>query len=70
MNEQVENTSMKFQLALSHFDGMPADSFPFFPSVLKQIADKHGFRRIDLDNVDRLRHDGARQVARHEKILR
>jgi beta-phosphoglucomutase-like phosphatase (HAD superfamily) len=63
MNEQVENTSMKFQLALLDFNGTPADSFPFFRSVLNRIADQQGY-------VDSLRHDGSRRMARHEKILR
>jgi phosphoglycolate phosphatase len=56
---------MKYQLAMFDFDGTLADSFPFFLSVFNQIADKHGFRRIDLGRADSLRHHGTREMMRH-----
>jgi phosphoglycolate phosphatase len=56
---------MRYQLAIFDFDGTLADSFPFFLSVFNRIADQHGFRRIDLDRVDSMRHYGTREMMRH-----
>ncbi|HEX9171495.1 MAG TPA: HAD hydrolase-like protein [Telluria sp.] len=56
---------MRYPLAIFDFDGTLADSFPFFLSVFNRIADQHGFRRIDLDRVDSMRHHGTREMMRH-----
>lgn len=53
---------MTYRLALFDFDGTLADSFPFFLSVFNTIADRHGFRRIDVARADELRHLGVRQM--------
>ena len=56
---------MRYRLVIFDFDGTLADSFPFLLSVFNRIADEHGFRRIDLAHVERLRHYGAREMMRH-----
>lgn len=56
---------MSYRLAIFDFDGTLADSFPFFLSVFNRIADQHGFRRIDLTQVERLRHYAPRDMMRH-----
>lgn len=56
---------MTYRLALFDFDGTLADSFPFFLSVFNTIADRHGFRRIDVARADELRHLGVRQMMDH-----
>jgi phosphoglycolate phosphatase len=56
---------MTYRLAIFDFDGTLADSFPFFLSVFNTIADRHGFRRIDVRKAGRLRHHGMRQVMAH-----
>ena len=56
---------MRYRLAVFDFAGILADSFPFLLSVFNRIADEHGFRRIDLAHVERLRHYGAREMMRH-----
>lgn len=56
---------MRYRLAIFDFDGTLADSFPFLLSVFNRIADEHGFRRIDLAHVERLRRYGAREMMRH-----
>jgi phosphoglycolate phosphatase len=33
--------------------------------VFNQIADLHGFRRIDLARIEQLRHHSMRQMMRH-----
>ena len=56
---------MSYRLAIFDFDGTLADSFPFLLSVFNQIADEHGFRRLDLSQVERLRHYDTRAMMRH-----
>lgn len=56
---------MRYRLAIFDFDGTLADSFPFFLSVFNRIADEHGFRRIDLAQVERLRHYNTREMMKH-----
>jgi phosphoglycolate phosphatase len=56
---------MRYRLAIFDFDGTLADTFPFFLSVFNQIADQHGFRRIDLARVEQLRHHSMRQMMQH-----
>ena len=53
---------MTYRLAIFDFDGTLADSFPFFLSVFNTIADRHGFRRIDIAKSAHLRHYGTRQM--------
>ena len=57
--------SPSYRLAIFDFDGTLADSWPFFLSVFNDIADQHGFRRIDAEQAERLRHYGPRDVMRH-----
>jgi phosphoglycolate phosphatase len=56
---------MTYRLAIFDFDGTLADSFPFFLSVFNTIADRHGFRRIDIANSAHLRHYGTRHLMDH-----
>ncbi|WP_322404285.1 HAD hydrolase-like protein [Massilia luteola] len=56
---------MTYRLAIFDFDGTLADSFPFFLSVFNTIADRHAFRRIDVERAGELRHLGVRQMMDH-----
>ncbi len=53
------------RLAIFDFDGTLADSFPFFVSVFNQIADQHGFGRIQAGEAQALRHHDLRAIMRH-----
>jgi phosphoglycolate phosphatase len=53
---------MTYRLAIFDFDGTLADSFPFFLSVFNTIADRHGFRRVDIAKAGQLRHYSVRQM--------
>jgi phosphoglycolate phosphatase len=53
---------MSYRLAIFDFDGTLADSLPFFLSVFNQIADKHGFSRIDITRAGHMRHVGVREM--------
>lgn len=56
---------MDYRLVIFDFDGTLADSFPFFLSVFNTIADRHGFKRIDVARADGLRHYGMREMMAH-----
>lgn len=53
---------MRYRLALFDFDGTLADSFPWFATVVNDVADKFGFRRIAPDELDSLRGKSAREM--------
>jgi phosphoglycolate phosphatase len=53
---------MKYRMAIFDFDGTLADSFPFFVRVINQLAEQHGFKKIDLDLVPTYRQHSARQL--------
>lgn len=54
-----------YSLLLFDFDGTLADTFPFFLSVFNQLAVKHRFRTLTAEDIESLRHLGAREVMRH-----
>jgi phosphoglycolate phosphatase len=56
---------MPYRLALFDFDGTLADSFPWFATVVNEVADKYGFRRIAPDEFDSLRGKSAREMIAH-----
>ena len=53
---------MSYRLAIFDFDGTLADSWPFFMSVFNEIADQHGFRRVDAAQAEQLRLQEARRL--------
>lgn len=53
---------MRYRLAIFDFDGTLADSFPFFLSVFNTIADRHGFKRIDVARAGEYRGQGMREM--------
>lgn len=53
---------MGYELAIFDFDGTLADSFRWFAGIVDRLADKHGFRRIREDEVERLRGYDARTI--------
>ena len=53
--------AMRYRLAIFDFDGTLADSFPWFVGVMNRLADEHGFRRIEEQEVEMLRGRSARQ---------
>jgi phosphoglycolate phosphatase len=56
---------MKYKLVIFDFDGTLADSFPWALTILNDIADMHGIRRVGQDEVDMLRGLSIRAVAKH-----
>lgn len=56
---------MTYRLAIFDFDGTLADSFPFFAATFNELADRHGFARIDPATAHSLRGASARQMMSH-----
>jgi phosphoglycolate phosphatase len=54
-----------YRLVVFDFDGTLADSFPWFLTVINQIAERHGFRPIDMARLDELRGFSGRQMMKH-----
>lgn len=65
MDDRSAPPRLKYRLAIFDFDGTLADSFPFFQSVYNALADQHGLRRIEGDQVARLRGMSTREIMRH-----
>ncbi len=58
--------ALTYKLAIFDFDGTLADSFPWFASVLNDVADQFGFRRVETDaEVEMLRGLRSRQIIDH-----
>jgi phosphoglycolate phosphatase len=59
---------MKYRLLIFDFDGTLADSMPWAMSVMHTLADKHGVRRIDEDELDTIRGFDARTFIKHMEV--
>lgn len=55
---------MKYRMVIFDFDGTLADSFPFFALTFNELADAHGFRRVDAAEASAMRELGAREIMR------
>lgn len=53
---------MKYQLLIFDFDGTLADTFSWFVSVINDVADRFGFRKIDPADMEHLRQFDAKQM--------
>ncbi|AZS82104.1 MULTISPECIES: HAD hydrolase-like protein [Achromobacter] len=56
---------MKYDIAAFDFDGTLADTMPWFNSILNTVADKYGFRKIDLSERENLRHREASEILKY-----
>ncbi len=54
-SNQHPNHTMKYKVAIFDFDGTLADSFPFFLSILDELADKYHLERVSQDQLRELR---------------
>ncbi len=53
---------MKYKLLIFDFDGTLADTFSWFVNVINNVADRFGFRRLDMNNLEQLRNLDAKQM--------
>ncbi len=56
---------MKYKLVVFDFDGTLADSFPFLVSVMNVLAERHGFRRVEPEEVATLQTWELRRIFKH-----
>jgi phosphoglycolate phosphatase len=59
---------MKYKLVIFDFDGTLADSLPWFLNVINDVAQKYGFKPLDLNNVKNLRHIGLYKMLKRHGI--
>lgn len=53
---------IKYRLVVFDFDGTLADTFPWLTTVMNQVADRYGFRRIGDCEQELLRRHDAREL--------
>lgn len=53
---------MKYRLVIFDFDGTLADSFPFFISSVNTLADRYGFKKVDLEDIEAFRKMDAKRI--------
>lgn len=56
------NRPMKYKVAIFDFDGTLADSFPFFLSILDELADKYHRERVTPEQLCELRKMTTREL--------
>jgi phosphoglycolate phosphatase len=56
---------VRYRLAIFDFDGTLADSLPWFRHAINRLADRHGFKRIETNELAQLRGYSARQMVAH-----
>jgi phosphoglycolate phosphatase len=61
---------LTYRLVIFDFDGTLADSQPWFESVLNDVGERYGFRRIEESEREHLRRLDARQFIAHLGVPR
>ena len=56
------------RLVIFDFDGTLHDSYPWFRSVINDVADRHGVRRVNSEEADELRGMAAAEIIRHLRV--
>ena len=56
---------MKYKLIIFDFDGTLADTFPFVLSIMDQVIDKYGLKRINPGEIEMLRGYDTRKIMKH-----
>ena len=56
---------MRYKLVIFDFDGTLADSFPWALTIINDIADQYGIRRVEDGEIDTLRGMSTRALAKH-----
>jgi phosphoglycolate phosphatase len=57
-----------YRLAIFDFDGTLADSFPFFMQAQQALADKHGFDRVQPDQIESLRRSSVTEILKRSRL--
>lgn len=57
-----------YRLIIFDFDGVLADSAPWFVGVLNSLAERHRFRRVDAAEIEGLRGLGNREIMKRLEV--
>ncbi|PPJ75493.1 hypothetical protein CV021_04860, partial [Staphylococcus aureus] len=60
--------SAKYQLVIFDFDGTLANSFPCVASVFNELAEQYRFKKIEMHEIETLRHATPRQIMQHVEM--
>ncbi|MGI6542053.1 MAG: HAD hydrolase-like protein [Limnochordia bacterium] len=55
----------KYKMVIFDFDGTLSNTFPFVLEVMNKLADAHGFKRVDYNDVDMLRGWHPTEIIKH-----
>jgi phosphoglycolate phosphatase len=55
---------MRYPLVIFDLDGTLVDSYPWFLTIVNDVARRHGFKPIEAGEVDSLRRAGSREILR------
>ena len=61
---------MRYSLVIFDLDGTLVDSFPFFMRNLNEVADRFGFRKVAVHEVEALRHGSTSEIVAKLEIPR
>ena len=59
---------MKYKLIIFDFDGTLADTLPWALTMIDEIADKYKIKRLDRDELDKVRHLDAKTLLKRYKV--
>lgn len=59
---------MTRKLVIFDLDGTLSDSFPWFLRIVNTVADRHGFRRIAVHEIDMVRGKGSREIVKFFQV--
>jgi phosphoglycolate phosphatase len=59
---------MNYKLAIFDLDGTLSDSLPWLLRMVDSVTDRHGLRRLDPADVDRLRAQGSREIVKYFRV--
>ena len=60
----------RYDLVIFDFDGTLADTFPWFCSVINDVADEYGFRRVTENQLEEFRSLGATEIIQRLEVPR
>jgi phosphoglycolate phosphatase len=56
---------MKYKLVIFDFDGTLADTYPWFTSVLNEVADKYKFKKVQKSEYKKIRGCDANEILKY-----
>ncbi|MCU4410360.1 HAD family hydrolase [Acinetobacter oleivorans] len=64
----MEKNLKEYQAIIFDMDGTLVDSFSFFLGTLNQLAKKHKFKSVELDEVEQYKHLSPKEIMKEMKV--